>query len=243
MKCEGKVALVTGSAGSGLGRSMALTLAREGAHVVVNYRTSETDAQAIVEHIAGSGGRAIAVQADVFDPAGCETLVRTAAREFNQIDICIIGPGGGWHPEPIDRLSPDTALDDVHQEIAPLFYLMPLVLPGMYQRHWGRLIGIATHPVKLSPAYAYNAGKATRMHALLLAQDQAWTHGVTVNVIAPGPVAGIPDLDRAIEQSQHGAAWQQRTDVSPQDIAEGVAFLCSDSGRYITGCVLPYLFQ
>jgi NAD(P)-dependent dehydrogenase (short-subunit alcohol dehydrogenase family) len=81
------------------------------------------------------------------------------------------------------------------------------------------------------------------MQALLLAQDQAWTHGVTVNVIAPGPVDGIPILEQAIEQSQHGAAWQNRSNVSPQDIAEGVTFLCSEAGRFVTGCVLPYLFN
>jgi NAD(P)-dependent dehydrogenase (short-subunit alcohol dehydrogenase family) len=86
-------------------------------------------------------------------------------------------------------------------------------------------------------------GKAARMQALLLAQDQAWSRGVTINVIAPGPVAGIPDLGSAIDQYRHGIAWQKRTDVSPQDIAEGVAFLCSESGRFITGCVLPYLFH
>lgn len=146
-------------------------------------------------------------------------------------------------PEAIDQLMPQAALDDIRQEAAPLLYLLPSLLAGMYARRWGRIIGIATHPVKLSPAYAYNLGKATRMHALLLAQDQAWAHGVTVNVIAPGPVNGLPDLASAIEQSQHGEAWQKRVDVSPQDIAEGVAFLCSDAGRYITGCVLPYLFN
>ncbi len=238
MNCKGKVALVTGSAGNGLGRSIALTLTREGACVIVNYRNSEANARTIVEHIVSCGGHAIAVCADVFDPAGCEQLVRAATKQFGQIDICIIGPGGGWHPESIDQLVSQAAIEDLHQETAPLLYLMPLVLPGMYQRQWGRLIGIATHPGKLSPAYAYNAGKAARMHALLLAQDQAWTHGVTVNVIAPGPVAGLSTLDNAIEQSQQGIAWQQRT-----DIAEGVAFLCSDAGQYITGCVLPYSFQ
>ena len=126
--------------------------------------------------------------------------------------------------------------------MAPLLYLLPRILPGMYARHWGRLIGLASHPEKRSPAYAYNLGKAARMHALLLAQDQAWAHGVTVNVIAPGPVAGLPDLDNAIQQTQHGEAWQKRADLSPQDIAEGVAFLCSEAGRYVTGCVLPYAF-
>ena len=243
MNCEGKVALVTGAAGSGLGRSSALTLAREGARVMVNYRNSQENAEAIVAHIESCGGSARAVLADVFDAEGCQKLVQTTIDEFGQIDICIIGPGGGWHPEAIDQLVPQEALQDLQQEAAPLLYLLPLVLPGMYERQWGCLIGIATHPVKLSPAYAYNAGKMARMHALLLAQDQAWSRGVTVNVIAPGPVAVIPDLDSAIEQYQHGIAWQKRTDVSPQDIAEGVAFLCSEAGRFITGCILPYLFH
>ena len=243
MNCEGRVALVTGAAGSGLGRSIALTLAREGARVIVNYRSSQADAQAIVAHIESCGGSARAVSADVFDARGCQKLVQTTLEQFGQIDICVVGPGGGWHPETIDQLAPEAALEDMHHETAPVLHLMHLVLPGMYERQWGRLIGLATHPVKLSPAYAYNAAKAARMQALLLAQDQAWSRGVTVNVIAPGPVAGIPDLEDAIEQSRHGAAWQERVNVSPQDIAEGVAFLCSEAGRFITGCVLPYLFH
>lgn len=243
MSIAGKVALVTGASGSGLGRSIALTLAREGARVVVNYRTNAESAQAVVESIEERGGRAIALAGDVFDAAGCAQLVQQSTAQFGPIDICIIGPGGGWHPEGIDQLAPEAALDDIHHETAPLLYLMPAVLPGMYQRGWGRLIGIASHPVKRSPAYAYNLGKAARIDALLLAQDQAWAHGVTVNVIAPGPVSGLGDLSNAVEHLEHGAAWQARTDVTPQDIAEGVAFLCSDAGRYISGCVLPYLFK
>ncbi len=241
--CEGKVAIVTGAAGGGLGRSIALTLAREGARVVVNYRKSQENAQAIVAYIGKTGGSAIAVPADVFDAGGCKSLVDKTLDQYGQVDICIIGPGGDWHPEAIDQLLPEAALEDIQHETAPLLYLLPLVLPGMYARKWGRLVGIATHPVKLSPAYAYNTGKLARMHALLLAQDQAWSHGVTVNVIAPGPVNALPTLDTAIEQSQHGPAWQERANVSPQDIAEGVGFLCSEAGRYISGCVLPYLFQ
>ena len=243
LSCAGKVALVTGAAGKGMGRSIALTLAREGAHVVVNYRTSQAEAQEIVAQIERSGGRAIAVQADVFEEQGCRHLVNTTVDRFGQIDICIIGPGGGWHPEPIDQLVAAGTLQDLHHEIDPLVYLMPLVLPGMYERKWGRIVGIAMHPDKLSPAYAYNLGKAARLQALRLASEPAWPHGVTVNVIAPGPVRAIESLSEAIEQCEHGALWQTRADVSPQDIAEGVVFLCSKAGRFITGCVVPYLFH
>jgi 3-oxoacyl-[acyl-carrier protein] reductase len=241
--CAGKVAIVTGAAGSGMGRSIALTLAREGAKVIVNYRSSQAAAEAIVARIAAQGGQAAALRADVFDGEECRQLVEATMRQYERVDICIIGPGGGWHADPLDQLSPGAALSDLQQEIAPLFNLMPLVLPGMYARRWGRLIGIAMHPGKLSPAYAYNLGKAARLQGLLLAQEQAWKHGVTVNIVAPGPVAPLPSLEAAVEQSQGGPAWGTRQNVSPQDIAEGVAFLCSEAGRYVTGCVLPYLFR
>jgi NAD(P)-dependent dehydrogenase (short-subunit alcohol dehydrogenase family) len=243
MSCESKVAIVTGAAGGGMGRSIALTLAREKAQVVVNYRTSVASATTIVDAIRHRGGRAIAVQADVFDSDGCRTLVDRTIEEFGQVNICVVGPGGGWHPEPIDRLDSAGALEDVHHEVAPLFHLMPRVLPRMYQRKWGRVIAIALHPTKQSPAYAYNVGKAARTHAMLLAQDQAWNNGVTINVVAPGPVPAIDSLDDAIEQCDHGPAWSNRTTTSPQDVAESVAFLCSDAGRFITGCVLPYRFS
>ncbi|MDH5687428.1 MAG: SDR family oxidoreductase [Candidatus Bathyarchaeota archaeon] len=238
--CEGRAAIVTEASGSGMGRSIALTLAREGAKVAVNYRRSEESARAIVNYIRSRDGVAVALQADVFEADGCKKLVDTTVERFGQVDICIVGPGGGWHPEPVDRLDPTAALEDVHHEIAPLYYLMPLVLPEMYKRKWGKLVGIALHPTNLPPAYSYNVGKAARTQALLLAQEQTWQSGVTINVIAPSPVPAIRSLDEAIEQCEHGRAWQKRTTTSPQDIAESVAFLCSEAGRFITGCVLPF---
>ncbi len=240
MMCKDKVALVTGAAGSGMGRSTALTLAREGAKVVVNYRTSEDSAYAIVDYIRSHKGDAMAVSANVFTDEGCRMLVEAAVKEFDRIDICVVGPGGGWYPEPIETLDYHVVLENVNRELAPLCALMPRVLPGMYLRQWGRLIGIALHPTNLPPAYAYNVGKAARTHALLLAQEQAWKHGVGIHVIAPGPVPAINTLAEAIDQCNHGVSWQKRTDVSPQDIAESIAFLCSEAGRFIAGCVVPF---
>jgi 3-oxoacyl-[acyl-carrier protein] reductase len=243
MNSEGKVAIVTGASGSGMGRSIALTLAREGAKVVVNYHTNQASAQTLVEHITSQGGCAAAIQADIFIAEGCARLVAETVAAFGQVDICVVGPGGGWHAEPVEALDTSGALEDLQHDVAPLYYLMPLVLPGMYQRKWGRFIGLSLHPTRLPPAYAYNAAKAARTQALLLAVDPAWwSHGVTVNVVAPGPVNGIASLEEAEEQCRHGRAWTERTNTSPQDIAEGVAFLCSEAGKFVTGCVLPYLF-
>lgn len=162
---------------------------------------------------------------------------------YGRLDICVIGPGAEWHAEPLERLSPEEAQDDMRRETAPVLNLLTAVLPGMYTQGWGRVVGIASHPVKRSPAYAYNAAKAARLQALLLAEDQAWAHGVTVNVVAPAPVEHLGDLAYAVEHAAHGAGWVNRRNVTPQDIAEGVAFLCSDAGQYISGCVLPYLFH
>ncbi|UCD50926.1 MAG: SDR family oxidoreductase [Phycisphaerales bacterium] len=243
MMCSGKVAIVAGAAGKGMGRSIALTLAREGAKVVVNYRTSADSAAAIVAHIERRGGRALAFAADVNDPDQCRALVEAATQTFGQVDICIIGPGAGWHPESIDRLDAAGALDDVQKELAPIYHLMPLVLPGMYERKWGRVIALALTPPYNSPAYAYNVAKAARAAALSIARDAAWSKGVTLNTIGPGPVGEIATLDEAIEQCDHGPAWQQRGTTSPQDVAEGVAFLCSDAGNFISGAVLPYLYR
>ncbi len=240
MTCEDKVVVVTGAAGKGMGRSIALTLAREGANVIVNYRTSEESAKEIVAHIESRGGSAIAVQADVFTAEGCRALVDATVARFGRVDICIVGPGAGWHPGPVDKLDPTAALADAHDELAPVYHLMPLVLPGMYERGWGRFIAIALAPPFASPSYSYDVGKAARVQAVLLAWEEAWKHGVTLNIIGPGPVAEIATLREAIEQCAHGPAWEKRTSASPQDIAESAAFLCSEAGKFVTGCVLPF---
>ena len=239
--CEGRVAIVTGAAGQGMGRSIALTLAREGARIVVNYRSGEERAREIVAHIVGQGGEAIAVHADVYEAEGCKGLVERTAARFGQVDVCVVGPGSGWHPEPPHQLDVAGALQDAQHELAPIYCLMHLVLPGMYERGWGRLIALSLEPGYGSPAYAYNVGKAARTHAVLLARDEAWRHGVTLNVIGPGPVPGIGSLEEAVEQCGGGPAWQGREAASPQDIAEGVAFLCSEAGRFVSGCVLTYM--
>lgn len=243
MKCKNKVAIVTGAAGNGMGRSIALTLAREGAKVVINYHLNKQAVDAIIKHIENFGGTATSVQADIFQADECKKLVDETEKRFGKVDICIIGPGGGWHPESIEQLNAEAALSDLNQEVSPVYFLMPLVLPGMYERKWGRIIALGMSSPYASPAYAYNVGKAARAFAMLLARNTAWENGVTVNVIAPGPVSEIKTLEEAIEQCNHGQTWLQRKNVSPQDIAEAVAFLCSDEASFISGSELPFMFH
>ena len=241
--CADKVAIVTGASGGGIGRSTALTLAREGASVVINYHSSADAALQLVDIIESEGGSAFAVQADVFNAEGCRQLVEATVERFGRVDICVINPGGGWHPEAPDKVDPAAVLGDIQREVAPVLYLLPLLLPQMYQQNWGRIIAVGVNPSLLSPAYAYNLAKACRLEAILQAHKPAWEHGVTLNVVAPGPVAEIESLDDAIAQSQHAESWLMRPTTTSQDVAESVAFLCSEAGRFITGAVLPFQFN
>ena len=161
MRLENKVAIVTGS-GKGLGKAMTLALAREGATVLVNYRTSAAGASAVVEYIKSKGGKAEAFQADIQNRDECKTLCEEAIGKYGRIDICVVGPGGGWNPEPIEKLNTTAALDDAQKELAPLYNLMPLVLPRMYAQKWGRFIGISLLLSKPSPSFSYDAAKAAR---------------------------------------------------------------------------------
>ncbi len=237
--CAGRVALVTGAAGKGMGRSIALTLAREGAQVVVNYRASADAAAEIVRHITEHGGEATAVQADVFLADDCRRLVGETVERFGRVDVCVIGPGAGWHTEPPHAVDADAALADLRQEAAPVYHLLPLLLPGMRERRWGRIVGIAMLGSG-SPSYAYDVAKAARRSALLLAAARAAGGGVTVNIVSPAGVAEVPTFEAAVELCEHGRAWRKRKALTPQDVAEGVAHLCSDAGRFINGCELPY---
>lgn len=242
MSLKGKVAIVTGASGNGMGRSIALTLARQGACTVINYLKNEKAAEEIVGYIRENGGNAIAVQGDLFDQKDCQKLVNAAITAYGKVDICIIGPGAGWNPEGLLDLDAQKSLEDVIKEVSGVYHLLPLVLNDMQKRHWGRVIGIASNMTIPSPAYSYNVAKASRTEALLSSVKKAWELGVTVNVIAPGPVDAFSSFQEACACSCEEEAWVGRKKVTPQDIAEGVAFICSDCADYISGCILPYLF-
>ena len=237
-----RVALVTGASGNGIGRSVALTLAQQGISVVVNYLHHQQNAESVAEYINRQGGKALPVQGNVFDPADCSRLVETALERLGRVDICVIGPGANWNPEPLEEINPDRAFQDALQELRPIYNLLPLVLKDMQKRKTGRVVGISSNLTIPSPAYCYNAAKASRTGALLQAVNEAWKLGVTVNVVAPGPVDPFSSLEEACAFSAHGESWRNRTRVTPQDVADCVAFLCSEEARYLTGCVLPLLF-
>jgi 3-oxoacyl-[acyl-carrier protein] reductase len=242
-KLTNKTAIVTGASGNGLGRSIALTLAKEGANVVINYKNSKNKANEIVQYIRANNGNSIAVQANIFEEKGCNILVRETVKQYGKVDILIIGPGAGWNMEPIENLNIKRSLEDINGEIAPIYYLFPKVLPIMYQQKWGWIIGISVLANPPSPSYSFNVAKRARTEALLQASHEAWKNNVTINAISPGPVGHIEQFDTAIHLAAKEDEWKTRKNITPQDIAETVLFLCSEGAAYVTGTEMNFRFK
>lgn len=244
MKLENKTAIVTGATGNGMGRSIALTLAREGANVVINYNQNKSRAEEIVEYInRNKNANAIAVKANIFVDRECEKLVNTTIKQYGSVDILVINPGANWNMESIDTLDVEKSLIDINNEISPIYHFFPKVLPLMYQQKWGRIIGISVISNPPSPSYSYNVAKQTRTNALLSASQEAMKNNVTINVISPGPVSHIEQFDKAIDLAYKNEGWINRENVTPQDIAETVLFLCSREATYISGTEINFKFK
>lgn len=244
MKLINKTAIITGSTGNGMGRSIALTLAREGANVVINYNQNKSHAEEIVEYIKRNNNTsAIAVKANIFVNTECENLVNETIKQYGKVDILVINPGADWNMESIDNLNVEKSLTDINNEISPIYHFFPKVLPLMYQHRWGRIIGISVLTSPPSPSYSYNVAKQTRTSALLFASNEAWKNNVTINVISPGPVSHIEQFDEAINLANKRDAWINRKNITPQDIAETVLFLCSEEAAYISGTEINFTFK
>lgn len=243
MKLKSRTAIITGAAGNGMGRSIALTLAREGANVVINYNKSKSNAEEIVQYIKRNNGNAIAIKANIFIDNECENLVNETIKHFSKVDILIIGPGADWNMESVENLNIEKSLVDINNEISPIYHFFPKVLPLMYQQKWGRIIGISVISNPPSPSYSYNVAKQTRTNALLSASQEVMKNNVTINVISPGPVSHIEQFDKAIDLAHKNEDWINRENITPQDIAETVLFLCSREADYISGTEINFRFK
>jgi 3-oxoacyl-[acyl-carrier protein] reductase len=181
---QGRVALVTG-ASRGIGRAIALALAEQGAAVAVNFQTRAEDAEAVVGQIRSTGGKAIAIRADVSVSAQVADMAARAADELGPVDVLVNNAGiaiTGVREEDFDL--------GIAVNLKSAFLCTEAVLPAMCARRWGRIVNISSGAAR-GPGLlgvVYNASKAgleglTRGYASRVAKD-----GVTVNAIAPGPI-------------------------------------------------------
>lgn len=181
----GKVALVTG-ASRGIGRAMAIALARVGADVGVNYRTHAEEANQVCGEIESAGRRTISVSADVSIFADVSRLVETVEQQLGQIAI-LVNNAGVTRPQPLEAITENDWDEILDINLKSMFLVTQAVLPKMRAAQWGRIINLSSVAAQrggvVGPHYA--ASKAgilglTHSYAHLLAKQ-----GITVNAIAP----------------------------------------------------------
>ncbi len=249
MELTGKTALITGSCGEGMGRSTALRLAREGANIVLNYGTRRRDedtkkhAEKIAEAVKELGGQAIIQPADTTDEQQVEAMIKAACEEFGSVDILVNNAGGDWNVRDYTEIPLDYWKSVLSAEIDGAFLTMKYVVPGMRERGWGRVISIGLSGALRMEGTAgvapdYCLGKAVRAWMTTAFGLQEFGRGITVNCIEPGPTEHMTFEEALKAASGDYSDWKQRENAVCHDIAEIIAFLCSEAGRFISGSIM-----
>lgn len=249
MELTGKTAIITGSCGEGMGRSTALCLAREGANIVLNYGTHRHDekvhaeAKKIAESINDFGSEAIIQPANTRDEQQVKTMVDAALKAFGSVDILINNAGGGWEIRDYTDISLEHWRDVLSAEIDGAFLTMKCVVPQMRERKWGRIIHIGMSGALRMEKMAYVApdyclGKSVRAWMTSAFGLQEFDKGITVNCIEPGIIKNMTFEIALKAVRRDDLDWYQRKKSIPQDVAEIIAFLCSESGRFISGSII-----
>jgi len=242
---KGRVALVTGSTGEGMGRSIALTLAREGADVVLNHgtnrRTSAANNRRLVKAVEALGSRAIVVRADTAKGDDVRKMFLRAGQELGPVDILVNNAGGSWDPRQDITKVDDAAWQGVlRAEIDGMFHTIRAALPHMRRRRWGRVVNIGMERSEefTEPPFDYTVGKIARHGLTRILSEVEIGRGITINAVAPGYIPYFT-FRQALEAVHHRGPWPSRRNGTPQDVAEVVTFLCSDEARNLTGAVIP----
>jgi len=236
---EGKVAVVTGGS-RGIGRAIALELARRGAGVVVNYNRSAAAAADVVAAIEAAGGQAVAVQADVSDFEPAQKLIRTALDTFDRLDVLV--NNAGTTRDQLLMLMKEADWDDVLRiNLKSVFNCCKAAARPMVRKRWGRIVNVSS-VVGITGQGGqtnYAASKAGIIGFTKSLAKELGARNITVNAVAPGFIptdltADLPDelKQKAIEVTPLGRMGK------PEEVAYAVAFLASDEAAFITGEIL-----
>ncbi|PFA67915.1 beta-ketoacyl-ACP reductase [Bacillus sp. AFS015802] len=239
MKLEGKVALVTG-ASRGIGREIALGLAREGCNVAVNYAGSEAKANEVVDEIKGLGRDAIAVQCNVSDAEAVQAMVKETIGHFGSIDI-LVNNAGITKDNLLMRMKESEWDDVININLKGVFLCTKAVTRQMMKQRSGRIINISSIVgVSGNPGQAnYVAAKSGVIGLTKTTAKELAPRGITVNAIAPGFIS--TDMTDQLPEDVRNEMLKQiplSRFGDPEDIAKVVTFVASDSASYMTGQTL-----
>jgi 3-oxoacyl-[acyl-carrier protein] reductase len=245
MAWAGQVAIVTG-ASRGIGRAIAWRLATHGAAICVNYATRKDEAEAVVGEIAGAGGQAIAVQADVADAGAAARMTTRAEAELGPVSI-LVNNAGVSVTATLETYDP-VAMERMRRiNVDGVIHTIRAVAAGMRQRGYGRIINIASNAAIGTALPGSTFYAATKAEVLILTRRFAMElgrSGITVNAVAPGWI--VTDMARAgcsdEEFESRVRMVSERAMVGrtgqPDDLANVVAFLAAPESGFVTAQVI-----
>src|SRR2546421_1320729 len=259
---SGRVALVTGGS-RGLGRADALTVALAGADVVIADIQVESDpgddaarygaiaqaarargfvyAEATAQEICDLGRRAAAIKCDVTERAQVEEAVKRTVEEFGSVDILVNNAGTLDHLGQLADQQPELWERDLQVNLTGAFNCAQAVWPHMEERGWGRIVNMASVAGTLGGfgQASYSTTKAGILGLTKTLAMEGGRHGITANAIVPG-IIGSEAFHMANASMNERIANRTvfKRPGEPQDIANAIAFLCSDLASYITGVEL-----
>lgn len=237
---EGRVALVTGSTGYGIGRSTALVLARAGATAVINYGSGrshqEKAAREVLVEIDRVGGKGWVCKADTKDPRQVRKMVGAIVKRYGRLDILINNACGHWEAKPLTEIDDDHWNSVIDIEINGPFYAMREALPFMRRQQWGRIVNLNVFGVEhqVNPPFDYRVGKVARMKLTQMMLPYEIAHGITVNSVSPGYIRySAPGEAPAFALG--AGDWAKRKTSHPHDVARAILWLCTEDARFVTG--------
>ncbi|MGI8708691.1 MAG: SDR family NAD(P)-dependent oxidoreductase [Actinomycetota bacterium] len=262
---SGRVALVTG-ANHGIGAATAFALAEAGAKVVLTYlrlnhsndagipedyrQRRASSADGVVDEIAGGGGRAVAIEADLADPLTPRALFDTAEEAFGPVDI-LINNASGWladtfKPAAVDRLGRSlqpVSTDTIDRQFSVDARAAALLIAQFARRHieckskWGRIIGLTSGgPLGFPEEVSYGAAKAALENYTMSAAFELGEYGVTANIVYP-PVTDTGWVTEAVREAVQESDEHLHI-AQAEEVAEVIVLLASDRARLITGNVV-----
>jgi len=242
MKLDNKTAIVTG-ARRGIGRAIALALAKEGANVVVSD-ISQEDCQKVVTEIEGLGRRGLALKCNVASRAEVEDMVRRTVAEFGKVDI-LVNNAGIISFKPFLELTDEDWDNTLNVNLKGQFLCARAVAKEMAKNKWGRIINIASISsggcgIAFPLVAHYTASKGGVMALTEALAVELTPQGINVNAICPGAI----DTDMVKAVKEGGQLEQILLRIpkgrlgQPEDIANLAVFLASDESDYITGAAI-----